>query len=113
MDCVWSAFQDQLLLLLDIFPSLGMSENNQKVTTASSRSCWCEEFSSELCFWDNGLKSQQGAVQLFVTETNLKGLPLTSKAASGDFGQFVWNWIKGNDPRFEKIRPDTNNRGFT
>ena len=30
----------------------------------------------------------------FGTESNLEGLPLTSKAASGYFGQIVWDWSK-------------------
>ena len=48
----------------------------------------------------------------FRTKSNLKGSPLTSKATNGYFGQGVWNWIKGNVPRFEKIRPDANNKNF-
>ena len=43
----------------------------------------------------------------------LKGLPVTSKAASGYIGQIVRYWIKGNIPRIEKSRPDTHNKGFT
>ena len=38
LHCVSIAIQDQLLLLLVIFPLLGMSEKTKKVTTASSRS---------------------------------------------------------------------------
>ena len=37
MHCVSSAIQDQLLFLLDIFPSLSTSDKTEKVTTASSR----------------------------------------------------------------------------
>ena len=48
----------------------------------------------------------------FGTKSNLKGSPLTSKATNGYFGQVVRNWIKGNVPRFEKIRPDANNENF-
>ena len=71
-----------------------------------------EEFFSELFFLDNGLKSQQGTVQLFGTKSNLKGSPLTSKATSGYFVQSVWICIKGNVPRFEKICLDANNKNF-
>ena len=48
----------------------------------------------------------------FGTKSNLKGSPLTSKATNGYFGHGVWNWIKGNVPRFKKIRPDANNKNF-
>ena len=38
----------------------------------------------------------------FGTKSFLKGLPLTSKTASGFIDQIVWYWIKGNVQRFEK-----------
>ena len=65
---------------------------------------------SASCFSDNGLKSQQGTVQTFWNK--IKSSPLTSKATSGYFGQSNWNWIKGNVHKFEKIRPDANNKNF-
>ena len=46
------------------------------------------------------------------TESIWKGLPLISKATSGYFGEIVWYWMKGNIPRFDKIRLDTKNKGF-
>ena len=49
MHCVSNAIQDQLLLLLDIFPSFGMSENTEKLTTASpDHFDFSDEFFSEL-----------------------------------------------------------------
>ena len=65
-------------------------------------------------FFGNGLKSQQYELSnFFGTESSSKGLPLTSKAANGYFGQIVCNWISGNNSRFEKVGPDANNKGFT
>ena len=66
------------------------SDNSQfpiilMVVKTSSASC---------IFLDNGLKSQQGALQFFWNKIKFKGLPLTSKATNGYFGQGVWNWIK-------------------
>ena len=49
---------------------------------------------------------------LFGTESFLKGLPLTSKAASGYIGQIVWCWIKRNISKIENIRPGENNKEF-
>ena len=40
---------------------------------------------------------------IFFDRINLKGSPLTSKTASGYFGQLVRYWVKVNVPRFEKI----------
>ena len=65
---------------------------------------------SARCFFGEGF--EEPARNFFGTKSNLKGSPLTSKATNGYFGQGVWNWIKGNDPRFEKIRPDANNKNF-
>ena len=66
MHCVSNAIQDQLLLLLVILPSLGMSEKTEKVTTTiPDHFDDSEDFFSELFSLDNGLKSQQGTVQLF------------------------------------------------
>ena len=112
--CVSIAVQHRLLLLRDIFPSHGMSEKNQKSDNSQFPIILIvvKTFSAS-CFLDSGLMSQQGTIQIFGTESNLKGLPLTSKATSGFFGQNVWNWIKGNVPGFEKFRSDTNNKGFT
>ena len=54
-------------------------------------------------FLDKGLKSPTMNSPTFLrTESSLKGLPMTSKAASGYFGQSVWNWIERNVPNFEK-----------
>ena len=64
MHCVSSAIQDQLLLLLVISPSLGVSE---KTEIASSRNHFdgSDDFFSELFFLYNGLKSQLGTLQIF------------------------------------------------
>ena len=50
---------------------------------------------------------------LFGTKSNLKGLPLTSKAASCYFGRNKWNWMKEKEPWFAKTIVDTNNEAFT
>ena len=81
MHCASSAIQDQPLLLLVIFPSLGMSEKTEKVTTASSRSFdGSEDFFSELLFLDKGLKSQQGALQLFWNKIKFEGFTIDFKS---------------------------------
>ena len=49
----------------------------------------------------------------FGKQSILKGLRLTSKAASGRFREVVWYWIKENFPRLEKVHPDTHNKRFT
>ena len=60
MHCVSSGIQDQLLLLLDVFPSLGMSEKTEEMTTTNLDDFYgSEKFLSELCFLENGWKSQQ------------------------------------------------------
>ena len=115
MHCVLSGIQDQILLLLYIFFHSRIakevkSDNSQFPIILAI----VKNFSLKCVILENKLKSQQGTVQLFFgTESTLKGSPLTSKAASGYFGQSVWYWIKGNVPRVEKIRPDTNKKGFT
>ena len=111
MHCVSSAIQDQLLLLLVIFPSLSMSVKTKKVTTVScDHFDDSEDFFSELFFWITVWRASKEQFNFFGTKSNLKGSPLTSKATNGYFGQGVWNWIKGNVPGFEKIRPDANNK---
>ena len=45
---------------------------------------------------------KKNASVFFRKESNLKCLPMTSKAASGYFGKVVWYQIKRNVPRFEK-----------
>ena len=72
-----------------------------------------KNFSGSCVFWITVSRANKEHSDFFGTESNLKGLPLTSKAASGYFGQSVWNWIKGNVSRLEKIHPETNNKGFT
>ena len=53
-------------------------------------------------FLDNGLDSQHWTVHLLRRRKVLKGLPLTSNAASGYFGPVVWHYIKESVPSFEK-----------
>ena len=71
-----------------------------------------EDFFSELFFWILIWRASKEHFNSFGTKSNLKGSPLTSKETNGYFGQGVWNWIKGNVPRFEKISPDANNKNF-
>ena len=112
MHCLSSEVQNQLILLLYIFPSLGKSEKTEKMTTASSLSFWWHwRLFQRAVFLDKGLKIQQGTVQLFWSKIKFEA-PLTSKATSGYIGQSAWNWIKGNVPRFEKIHPDANKKNF-
>ena len=61
-----------------------------------------EDFSVELFFWITVWRASKEQSNFFGTKSNLKCSPLTSKATSGYVGQSVWNWIKGNFPRFEK-----------
>ena len=71
-----------------------------------------DDFFSELFFWITVWRASKEQSNFSGTKSNLKGSPLTSKATNDYFGQDVWNWIKGNVPRFEKIRPDANNKNF-
>ena len=71
-----------------------------------------EDFFSEVFFWITVWRTSKEHFNVFGTKSNLKGSPLTSKATNGYFGQDASNWIKGNVPRFEKIRTDANNRNF-
>ena len=111
MHFVSNGIQDQLLLLLDIFPSLGMSEKNQKSDNSQFPIILkvVKNFSANCVFWITVWRANNEQSNFFGTESTLKDLPLTSKAASGYFGQSVWNWIEGNVPRFG----NTNNKGLT
>ena len=71
-----------------------------------------EDLFSERLFWITVRKASKEQSKFFGTKSNLKGSPLTCKATSGYFGQSVWNWIKGNVPTLEKIRPDAKNKNF-
>ena len=99
-----------------------------------------EDFFSKLIFLDNGLKSQQGAVQPFWHRITFEGFTLhfsvlnslqdlinlssrnkylsllsllSSKAASGYIGRTVQYWLLGNVPTIDRIRHDMNNWGLT
>ena len=61
-----------------------------------------KNFSAICVFWITVWRTNKEQSDFFGTKSYLKGLTLTSKTASGYFGQSVWNWIKGNVPRFEK-----------
>ena len=115
MQRVSSGIQDQILFLFDIFLSLDNCETSEIVATASFRSFRdSENIFSELYFFGQRIEQPtMNSPPFFGTESFLKGLPLTSKAARGYFGQIVWYWIKGNIVRLDKIPPDTNNKGFT
>ena len=67
-----------------------------------------EDFFSERFFWILVWRASKEHFNAFGTKSILKGSPMTSKETNGSFGQGVWNWIKGNVPRFEKIRSDAN-----
>ena len=81
MHCVSSVIQDQLLLLLFLFPSLGMSEkpekneNNQFLIILMV----VKTFSAS-CFLDKGLKSQQGTAQLFSNKIKFEGFTIDFKS---------------------------------
>ena len=115
MDCVSSGIPDQIILLLDSSPSLDKIEKKWKRDNCYFLIIFAimKSFSGSCSYLDSGINSQQWKVHVIGAESILKGLPLTSKAASGFFGQVVWYWLKGNVSRFEKIYTDTNNRGFT
>ena len=59
-------------------------------------------FSARCFFWITVWRASKEHFNVFGTKSSLKGSPLTSKPTNGYFGQGVWNWIKGNVPRFEK-----------
>ena len=110
----FNCYSRPTLLLLVIFPSLGMSEKTEKVTIASSRSFWWlwRLLQRAVFSWITVWRASKEQLNVFGTKLNLKGPPLISKATNGYFGQGVWNWIKRNVPRFEKILPDANNKNF-
>ena len=116
MHCVSSGLQDQVLLFLDIIVSLEKCERSQKCDNSQFPIFLGDrdEFFIEMYFfWIPDGRANNEQSSFFGTESNLKGLPLTSKAASGYLRQSVWYWTERSVPSFEKIRPDTNNRGFT
>ena len=82
MHSVSSAIQEQLLLLLVISPSLGMSEKIKKVTIASSRSFLMVVliFSASCFFLYNGLKSQKGTLQFFENKIKFEGFTIDFKS---------------------------------
>ena len=61
-----------------------------------------EDFFSELFLWITVWRASKQQSNCFGTKSNWRGSPLTSKATNGSFDRGVWNWIKGNIPRFEK-----------
>ena len=71
-----------------------------------------EDFFSELFFWILIWRASKEHFNTFGTKSNLKCSPSTSKATNGYFGQSHWNWMKRHVPRFEKIRPDANNKNY-
>ena len=85
MHSVSSAIQEQLLLLLVISPSLGMSEKIKKVTIASSRSFLMVvmTFSASCFFCITVWRASKEHSKSLKTKSNSKGSPLASKATSG------------------------------
>ena len=72
-----------------------------------------EVLSMLYCFWKTEWTANNEMSTFFGTESILKGLVFTSKAAFGYFGQLIWYWIKGNIHKFVQIRTYANNKNFT
>ena len=71
------------------------------------------KFSASCIFGITGSTSNNEQSTVFGTESVLKGLPMTSKAASDYFGQIVGCSIIVNISRIDTFRADMNKKGFT
>ena len=116
MHFVSSGIQDQILLLLDFFFHLRIFNEvrkwQQPVPDQFGNSA--EIFLEMYFFWITDWKAISEQSNFFLEKKSvLRVLPMTSKAASGSLGQIVLFWIKRKVHRVEKIRTDTNNKGFT
>ena len=87
-----SGLQDQIILLLNNSLSLENCERSQKwQQPVPDNFRDTEEFFIEMCsFWITDWRANNEHSKFLGTESNLKGLPLTLKAASGYLDQNVW-----------------------